>query len=61
MWYDLLVALSLMMVIEGILPFVSPGQLRRTLLMLAQMDDGVLRFGGLTTMLLGVGLLYLVN
>ncbi len=61
MWHDLFVALALMLVIEGVLPFLNPQTLRNTLLMMARMDDRSLRFIGLTSMLLGLGLLYLVN
>ncbi len=61
MWHDILVALALMLVIEGILPFLNPSGIRRALIMMAQMDDRQLRFGGLTSMIVGVVLLYLIN
>ncbi|KPJ91787.1 MAG: hypothetical protein AMJ53_10765 [Gammaproteobacteria bacterium SG8_11] len=61
MWHDILVALALMLVIEGILPFLNPAGIRRALIMMAQMDDRQLRFGGLTSMIIGVVLLYLIN
>lgn len=53
----LLMALALMLVIEGILPFVAPAAWRETFLRLAQMADGQIRFIGLTSMLIGVALL----
>jgi len=61
MWQDLLTALALMLVIEGILPFLNPAGMRRTLLMVTQMDDSVLRWVGLSSMLLGLLLLYFVG
>lgn len=61
MWNDLLVALALLLVIEGIIPFLSPASLRRTLLMMSELDDRTLRVIGLTSMLAGVALLYVVN
>ena len=61
MWHDILVALALMLVIEGFLPFLSPGGMRQALEMMAQMSDQQLRMGGLTSMVVGVILLYLVN
>jgi len=61
MWHDLLAALSLVLVIEGILPFLNPGGLRRALLLMAEQDDRSLRGAGLVSMLVGVGLLYLVK
>lgn len=59
MWQNLADAVALLLVIEGILPFTNPEWLRRTILQMAQMDDRTLRFAGLTSMLLGLGLLYL--
>ena len=57
MWHDLLAALALMLVLEGIMPFLNPSTLRRTLLQISRMSDGTLRFAGLTCMLVGVLLL----
>ncbi|MGD2082883.1 MAG: DUF2065 domain-containing protein [Chromatiales bacterium] len=61
MLHDLLVAVALLLVIEGILPFASPELFRRTIHTVAGMDAASLRWGGLVSMALGVGLLYLVN
>jgi uncharacterized protein YjeT (DUF2065 family) len=61
MWHDVVVALSLVMVIEGILPFVSPGSWRRMAYRVAQQDDRSMRMMGLACMLIGSGMLYLVN
>jgi uncharacterized protein YjeT (DUF2065 family) len=61
MWHDLLVAVALLFVIEGVWPFLSPAGLRRVLLTIAEQDDRSLRSAGLASMLAGVVLLYLVN
>ena len=61
MLHDLLVALALVMVIEGVLPFLNPGGMRRMLQMVSEMDDRSLRVGGFISMVLGVITLYLVN
>ncbi len=61
MGHELLVAVALLLVLEGILPFLSPDQLRKMLIMVVQMDDRQLRFSGLTSMLIGVLLLYFIN
>ncbi len=61
MWHDLFVALALLFVIEGVWPFLSPGGLRRALLLMVEQDDRSLRGAGLLSMLVGVVLLYLVN
>jgi uncharacterized protein len=59
--HELLVALALMMVLEGVWPFLSPGSFRRVLLAVLGETESALRWGGLASMLAGVGLLYLVN
>ncbi|NQV69558.1 MAG: DUF2065 domain-containing protein [Pseudohongiella sp.] len=61
MWHDLSVAFCLMLVIEGIIPFVNPGRWRKMLLMLDQIDDNTMRMIGLGSMLVGTTLLYIVN
>lgn len=50
----LLTALALMLVFEGILPFLAPGLWRETFRRLIEMSDGQIRFIGLTSMLLGL-------
>lgn len=59
--HDILVALSLVMIIEGIWPFLSPASFRRILAMVALEGDRSLRIAGFVSMLAGLGLLYLVN
>ena len=58
MWNELLAAFGLMLVLEGILPFLSPGRLRQTLLQMAKLEDRALRLVGLASMLLGLLVLY---
>lgn len=58
MWNNLLSAIGLMLVLEGILPFISPDRVRRTLLELSRLDDRVLRGAGLVSMALGLMVLY---
>lgn len=61
MWHDLIVALCLVLVIEGVLPFLSPGSWRKMVLNVVQLDDRSMRIMGLVSMLIGVGVLCLVN
>jgi uncharacterized protein len=61
MWDTLLIAFALMLVIEGLLPFLMPGVWRETFRKLTEIGDGQIRFIGLTSMLAGLLLLYLVN
>jgi uncharacterized protein len=54
-------ALALVLVIEGLLPFLSPGSWRRGFSQLLQLRDGQLRFFGLCSILLGLVLLWLLG
>jgi len=60
-WHDLLIAAALMLIIEGIIPFINPNGFRQALLMLLQQKDSAIRIGGLASMIVGLILLYLVN
>ncbi|MDB5864284.1 MAG: hypothetical protein JWO70_2090 [Betaproteobacteria bacterium] len=57
----LLTALALMLVIEGLLPFLLPALWRDTFRRLTEMGDGQIRFIGLTSMLAGLLLLYVAR
>ncbi|MDD5241443.1 MAG: DUF2065 domain-containing protein [Sulfuricella sp.] len=57
----LFLALGLMLVLEGILPFVAPSLWRDTFRRMTEMADGQLRFVGLTSMIGGLLLLYLIK
>ena len=61
MWESLLSAFCLVIVIEGMLPFMFPRWWRHLVATLANVDDKSLRLIGLVTMLIGLGLLYLVR
>lgn len=61
MWRDLSVALCLVLVIEGVLPFLVPSRWRQLIGQLAGLDDRSIRLLGLTAMLAGTGLLYLIR
>jgi uncharacterized protein len=51
---SLLLAFALMLVFEGVLPFAAPRVWRETFRRITEMNDGQLRFIGLTSMLVGV-------
>ncbi len=57
MWKDLLYAVALMLVIEGLLPFISPAAWRRMFEQAIRMNDGQVRFLALSSMVVGVVLL----
>jgi uncharacterized protein YjeT (DUF2065 family) len=46
MWHDFAIACCLVLVIEGIMPFLSPSAWRSMLLAVAQVDDRRLRIAG---------------
>ena len=59
--HSLLVAVSLMLVLVGILPFLYPQRWRRLVAQLAQISDANMRVLGLLSMLIGLALLWLVR
>ena len=58
---DLLAALGLFLVLEGIAPFLHPQGVKRALARVLTLQDRELRFAGLGSMLVGVLILYLVR
>ena len=61
MLQEILVAVALVLVIEGLYPFLSPGGYRRTLDQMGKLDDRTLRIIGLSSMLVGLLLLTLIR
>lgn len=61
MWNDFLAALALMLVIEGVLPFLNPNGFRRALINMADMPERILRLFGLGSMIAGTLLLFWVR
>jgi uncharacterized protein YjeT (DUF2065 family) len=57
----LLMALALMLVLEGVLPFLAPNLWRETFRKITQMSDGQIRFVGLSSMLVGLLILFWVR
>ena len=60
-WQVLPVAVALVFIIEGLIPFISPGRWRIMLAVVGEMEDRVIRNIGLGSMLFGLLLLYWVN
>lgn len=60
-WQVLPAALALVLILEGMLPFISPGRWREMMRTAAQFDEGTIRTIGLGSMAFGVLLLYLVT
>ena len=60
MWHELLVAFAMVLIIEGVLPFLHPAGFRTTITALGRLRDGQLRTIGAGSMLLGIIALYIV-
>ena len=58
---DFLAALCLVLIIEGLLPFASPGSWRRAMEQIANMDDRALRVAGAISIVAGLLLLQFVR
>ena len=61
MWKEIATALCLVLVIEGILPFIYPSRWRAMIMSLATVDDRTMRVAGLVSMIAGTLLLYLIR
>jgi uncharacterized protein YjeT (DUF2065 family) len=60
-WSDLLAAMGLVLVLEGLLPFLNPGGTRRLFARLALLSSIELRVAGLLSMVLGMVVLFFVR
>jgi len=56
-----LVGLSLVLVVEGLIPFASPGRYRRLVEVISNIQDSRLRAAGGACMFAGLLLLYAVH
>ena len=60
-WQDLLAAFALYLILEGILPFLSPRGWKQALVQMTQLSDQQMRIFGLISMVAGVFLLAFVR
>lgn len=61
MWQEILTAVALVLILEGVFPFLSPDRFRNTLVNAARLDDATLRFIGISSMIGGLLLLYWIR
>lgn len=61
MWQDILTAFALYLIIEGMIPFISPRRFRRAVEQISRFNDGNLRTMGLIAMGGGLLLLFIVR
>ena len=60
-WNDLLNAIALLLILEGLMPFLSPSRLRETYRQLLELPDKTLRTIGLVGVIAGILLLFLTD
>jgi uncharacterized protein YjeT (DUF2065 family) len=58
---DLIAAVALFLVLEGVAPFLNPSGMKRALTRLLDVGDRELRIAGLGSMLVGLAILFLVR
>lgn len=61
MWVDVLTAVALFLVLEGLFPFLSPNGFKRSMAQILQMPEAGLRIVGFASMALGALLLYVIR
>lgn len=61
MWSTLLTAFALMLVLEGLLPFLAPKAWRDTFRRITELADGQIRFLGLSSIVVGIVLLFILK
>ena len=61
MWQDVFTAFALYLVIEGMIPFIGPNRFRQAVVEIAKLSDNHLRATGLTVMIAGLVLMYIVR
>ncbi len=61
MWQDVFTAFALYLVIEGMIPFMGPNRFRQAVSEIAKLSDNHLRATGLTVMVAGIVLLFIVR
>ena len=61
MWGDLLLAGSLVLIIEGLMPAISPSGWRNMVSQAAQLPDRSLRSGGVALIIIGAVIFHLVS
>jgi hypothetical protein len=60
-WQEILTAIALLLVIEGMRPFVGPARYKRLVAQIARLGDNHLRTFGLVSMIAGLLLLFFVR
>jgi len=60
-WTDLLAALAIVCIIEGVMPFINPSGMKRLLSRIASLEDRDMRIAGFISMAVGLTILFLAR
>jgi uncharacterized protein YjeT (DUF2065 family) len=60
-WTEILTAVALVLVLEGMLPFMGPNRYKQLVAQIVRLSDNQLRTFGLSTMIAGLLLLFIVR
>jgi len=61
MWHNIALTLALLLVVEGMLPFLNPSGFLKVIKAISLMSEKQLRASGLVSMLVGIVIMYLIN
>ena len=61
MWTEILTAVALVLIIEGLLPFASPGRYRQMVAQIVSLNDNNIRLTGFVVIVIGLVLLFIVR
>ena len=59
-WQDLLTAIALLLILEGLLPFASPTSIKKVYKTMVETPESTLRMFGFASIVAGLVLLYLI-
>jgi len=60
-WSEIMTALALVLVIEGLLPFASPGRYRQMVAQIVTLNDNHIRTVGLVIIVIGLAMLFVIR
>ena len=60
-WSEIMTALALVLVIEGLLPFASPGRYRQMVAEIVRLSDNHIRTVGLVIIVIGLVMLFVIR
>ncbi|MEC7859706.1 MAG: DUF2065 domain-containing protein [Pseudomonadota bacterium] len=58
MWHEIITTIALLLIIEGMIPFISPDSYKKFVVKMSELNDYNLRLIGLVSMIIGVLILF---